>query len=73
MKLQIKSLERKNTTRESMSPIEVLELSRQRRILKLQRVEDASLKPKYNYLNREIKHKTKECNDNLCENCVEKY
>jgi hypothetical protein len=43
---------------------EVLKLSRQRSKLKLQRLEDASLKPKYNYLNREIKRKSKEDKDN---------
>ena len=42
---------------------EVLELCKQRSRVKLQRLEDASLKPKYNYLNREIKRKTNECKD----------
>ncbi|XP_072048553.1 craniofacial development protein 2-like [Amphiura filiformis] len=43
---------------------EVLELSRQRSKVKLQRLEDPTLKHKYNFLNREIKRKSKECKDN---------
>ena len=41
----------------------VLQLSEERSALKQEKIKDPSLRPRYNFLNREIYRKTKDCKD----------
>ena len=54
---------KKNRRQEAWIAQEVLELSEERSKVKKAKQDDPSLKPMYNFLNREIKRKTKGCKD----------
>ena len=54
---------KKNRPQEAWISQEVLDLSEERSKIKQAKQNDPSLKPRYNFLNREIKRKTRGCKD----------
>ncbi|XP_072023049.1 craniofacial development protein 2-like [Amphiura filiformis] len=54
---------KKSNKQEQWISEEVIHLSKERSKVKLKKLENPSLKPRYNYLNQEIKRKTKGCKD----------
>ena len=54
---------KKGSPQEPWITEEVLELSKERSKLKQEKIKDPSLRPRYNFLNREIHRKTKDCKD----------
>ena len=54
---------KKGSPQEPWITEEVLQLSEERSKLKQEKIKDPSLRPRYNFLNREIHRKTKDCKD----------